>query len=206
VAAPLNRGRDADHFPMCQRTPSRLHLTWSAALLVAAALLQITGAHAQPQPITLTAACSDAGMTLTIRNAGPDDTAVMIGTVLANGRKYLIGELKLSATFPDGHVSGYTYSPPDYPAAIGGRLDPWMLTLPAGASYVMPVTPSQFRTSALGRLAAWPDPGRVQFTLRLMDPGRENVSPDAAGLLLMKVWHGVDALISNELATAGKCQ
>jgi hypothetical protein len=185
---------------------SRPRLSRSGALLAALALLPVSSAHAQPQPITLTAACQDARMTVTIRNAGSEDTALMIGAVLANGRKYLVGELRLSATFPDGHVSGYTYSPADYPAAIGGRLDPWILTLPAGVSYVMPVTPAQFRTSAMGRLAGWPNPGRVSFTLGLMDPGREKISPDRAGLSLMKVWHGVDALRSNDIATAGECR
>jgi hypothetical protein len=72
-----------------------------------------------------------------ITNVGSEDTALPLGSALANGRKYMIDNLNLRMKPTNGNGTDYHYWPHDYPVAIGGRLDPWFQALPAGATYGM---------------------------------------------------------------------
>jgi hypothetical protein len=105
--------------------------------------LAVSGrAQDRPDPITLTARCQSLQrLTLTLANTSASDTAIVIGTVLANGQKYLIDRLTLRATTQDGKREQYEYRPRDYPGVIAGRVDDWILALPARSSFVLPVEP-----------------------------------------------------------------
>jgi hypothetical protein len=72
-----------------------------------------------------------------IANVGTADTALPLGEALANGRKYMIIGLDLRMKPINGNGTDYPYSPHDYPAAIGGRLDEWFQALPVHAVYRM---------------------------------------------------------------------
>jgi hypothetical protein len=177
----------------------------AVALTVVVAASTRGRAQGHDSPITLDARCQGSQVTLTIRNVGSQDTAVIFGVVLGNGIKYLVSELTLRANGSDGSSNQYVYWPADYPNLIGGRLDDWIVPLPAGVAYVMPVTPSQFRVRSMGqRLSAWPTPARLSFTLALRTPN-PTPSSDVVGLKLFKVWRGAEALTSNEVAVPGQC-
>jgi len=89
-------------------------------------------------PVTLTLECVDsATIRFEITNAGSTDTALPLGSALANGRKYLLNGLNLRMKPSNGNGTDYNYWPRHYPVAIGGRLDQWFQAFPAGASYRM---------------------------------------------------------------------
>ena len=61
----------------------------------------------QPQrtPISVVLACEDSQrMTVTIRNGGTADTAVIFGVVLANGSKYLVDDMTMQVTTGSGRL------------------------------------------------------------------------------------------------------
>jgi hypothetical protein len=167
----------------------------------------VLGASAQdgPSPISFTVRCQNAQqLTFTIQNVGLEDTALIFGSVLANGRKYLIAGLKLQTELPDGREDQYDYRPDDYPVRIGGRVDDWIVPLPTGASYVMQATASQFLSKAHGRLSAWPKAAQISLRLPIRTPN-PNQPTDVVGLKLFRVWRGTDALISNRITVPSEC-
>ena len=74
---------------------------------------------------------------LEFRNPGPDDLVLNIGTMLANGKKQYPEAIILVITDSRGtfHEMGFAGGP----WAIGGRVDPFVLPLPAGATFSLPV-------------------------------------------------------------------
>jgi hypothetical protein len=68
-----------------------------------------------PSPqVRLSVSCQDSKhLTALVSNSGPEDTAVIFGTVLANGRKYLVDGLTLQVKRLDNEpVEEYSYRPP----------------------------------------------------------------------------------------------
>jgi hypothetical protein len=157
-------------------------------------------------PIRLTVNCQNSQqLTLAIQNAGTSDTAVIFGHVLGNGGKYVIDELTLQVDFSDGQASaGYVFSPSEYPVRNPGRLDDWIVPLPAGVSYLVPAMASQFRTRLFGRLSEWPKGATMTLKLPLRAPSAQQ-NPDLVGLKLLKVWTGTDALVSNRITFPTTC-
>jgi hypothetical protein len=141
----------------------------------------------ESQPVTLRLECVDsANVRFEITNVGAADTALRLGSVLANGRKYMIDDLNLRMKPPNGNGTEYHYWPRDYPVAIGGRVDQWFQALPARAVYRMPAQAEDF--FAFGRQPSFP-PG---YELSL----RWNISAETPKSLLPLVyWTGT--LISN---------
>ena len=182
----------------------------SVALLLLPALVPTSAPtqDRQPQPVKLLIGCHGSDrLTVIIQNVGNDDTAVIFGVVLGNGRKYLVSGLTLRATSPDGRIDQFEYWPADYPTSIGGRVDPWIVPLPVGTSYVMHASPPDFRSrirsGVFQRLASWPKPARVSLALPLQAP--KSTNSDMVGLKLWKVWRDAEALISGELVVPGDC-
>ena len=113
-------------------------LTVSAHSAVRATALSIPLQSPESPPITLTLECVDsATIRFEITNVGTTDTALPLGSALANGRIYMIDNLNLRMKPANGNGTDYHYSPRHYPVAIGGRLDRWFQAFPAGASYRM---------------------------------------------------------------------
>ena len=137
------------------------------------------GATATPQsvqppespPVTLTLECVDSSnIRFEIRNVGPTDTALRLGSVLANGRKYLIDELNLRMEPANGNGTDYHYSPRDYPVAIGGRVDQWFQAFPERAVYRMSAKAEDF--FAFERQATFPKgiPLSLRWTISAESP------------------------------------
>jgi hypothetical protein len=169
--------------------------------------LRALGPDVSKQPVILLAGCDNTQhVTLSIDNVGGEDTAVMLGMMLGNGARYLVSDLKLRAERPDGRTDLFRYSPGDYPVRIGGRLDPWIVPIPVGASYMLRASASQFmqanQAGGLGkRLADWPNAAQLSFELHLQTP--DSTSGD---FKLLKVWKGVEALTSNRIRIPGDCR
>src|SRR5690606_16099033 len=56
-----------------------------------------------------------------------------MGFILGNGRKYLANELAVEVRGANVHTQ-YNYTDPSVPG-IAGRVDPWVVELPAGSSF-----------------------------------------------------------------------
>src|SRR3954466_7173532 len=67
-------------------------------------------------PVTLTLECVDsAAIRFEIANVGTADTALPLGSALANGRKYMIDNLNLRMKPTNGNGTDYHYWPRHYP-------------------------------------------------------------------------------------------
>ena len=111
---------------------------FSAHSGVRATALSIPLQSPESPPVTFTLECVDsATIRFEITNAGTTDTALPLGSALANGRIYMIDNLNLRMKPTNGNGTDYNYWPRHYPVAFGGRLDRWFQAFPAGTSYRM---------------------------------------------------------------------
>jgi hypothetical protein len=96
-------------------------------------------AQADDEQVSIGLTCGfqegDVSLAVSIRNAAEMDTAIFLGVILGNGRKYLANELYLEVRGPSG-TEKYHYSDPSVPA-IAGRVDAWVVTLPVKANFLL---------------------------------------------------------------------
>jgi hypothetical protein len=157
------------------------------ALLVASAS---TVQHAQTVPLRLLLACSQASeltFRFTIQNVSATPTAAVIGTILANDKKYLPARLKLTvrrAGVPDVTVPYIDTTV----AFVAGRLDPWLITLPPDASYSITVPAQNFRHTPSLTKESFSAPADLQLQLVTREVGETN--NDMRGLSSIHVWVG----------------
>src|SRR6476646_4199777 len=77
----------------------------------------------------------ETSLRITLRNRDSVDTAVVLGSILANGAKYLADNLALDVR-TGSDVNRYQYGDPSVPAIVG-RLDAWVLSLPTDSEYTL---------------------------------------------------------------------
>jgi len=156
--------------------------------LFALAAIVMTGGHAAgaaaAEPLRLELRCVDAPalrFRMTIRNVGGEPTAVVIGSILGNDRTYVVGPLRFMLQRPGAGDDSVEFSDPPI-AGVAGRLDPWLIPLPAGASYaVMLSVPTALRD----RFSA---PAAIQVRLRTHEAGQPN--SDMQGVQFIHLWVG----------------
>src|SRR5262245_17565773 len=155
------------------------------ALFVASAS---TVQHAQSIPLRLVLACSQRSeltFRFTIHNVSPTPTAVVIGTILENDKKYLPIGLELTvrrAGIPDVELNYVD------PMVVGGRLDPWLIALPPDASYSVAVPARKFRLTPRLTEEPFSAPADLQLHLTTREVGRAN--SDMQAISLIHVWVG----------------
>jgi hypothetical protein len=169
----------------------------SVALLISAAL-QAPAAEQRPQ-LRLELQCQRPGVLLaTIRNDGSVDTALIFGVVLANGAKYMVGNLRLFIKTEGQPEYVRLYQPTHYPAVIGGRVDDWVVPLPVGASYGLLLRVADFQ--------GWRDLSTFPAsTLSVRLPVTGPSAHASADAKLFHVWTEQDALTSNVVQMPGDC-
>ena len=129
----------------------------------------------------------------TIHNDGTADTAVIFGAVV-NGAKYMVGDLRVTVRRDDAPDDFRMYRPKHYPVRIGGRLDDWIVPLPAGASYGLLLAVRDFE--------GWRSMTSFQAsTLEL----RLVVRAPSFGNTPIAVWTDRDALVSNQVHVPDDC-
>jgi hypothetical protein len=181
------------------RVAVRFQLSLDLAILVAFATV---GLRAGPQTPTdqllLTLACerpSDLTFRLTLHNVSTVSTAAVIGTILANDKKYLLGRVAFTVTRAGVADSTFDFFDPSVPT-VAGRVDPWLIPLPAGASYSVVVSiPEGFR-----ELLA----GIADVRARLTTRENRNPNLDVQGLRFIHVWIGT--LISDPIHLPDACR
>ena len=156
-----------------------------------------TTAHARTAPLRLALACSrPAGspFRLTIQNIDNTPTAVVIGSVLGNDRKYLPRGLQFTLRrdgMADTEVDWFDPSV----AGVAGRIDPWLVPLPAGTSYSIGVLIPE----SLRHFFSTPAAVRVRLTTQTVP----TLNPDLEGLRFIHVWAGT--LTSDWIPLPGDC-
>ena len=178
-------------------------LTITAPLFMGIALMQVRAA--QPSEIALAVACGLAPeeVTLTIRNTGETDNAVLLGLMLASGRRYLPQELIVEVKTPGGAaVEPLVYRSADPPGSLPGvflsRMDHWVVSLPAKASFTLTLRSSDFVSRSGRPVASAPGELAVRLTGR---PITFDLNPGATGMRDWRVWTGTT--VSNTLAFGG---
>jgi hypothetical protein len=131
---------------------------------------------------------------LTLQNTAATPTAAVIGTILANDRKYLPDQVDFTISRPGAADISFRYFDPSAPA-VAGRLDPWLIQLPPGASYSVRVSVPR---SAREIFAT---PGAIRVRLTTRELGR--VSTFLQDLQFIHVWTGT--LMSNSIAFPSDC-
>jgi hypothetical protein len=132
--------------------------------------------------LTLTLECRDPGhISFEISNGGATDTALVLGSTVGNGRKYMITALDLTLKSREGGRTEHHYSPRDYPSVIGGTVGDWVQAVPARAAYGMSATPGDF-FHGLERLTAFPPGAELSLRWAVRKP-----LPEA---MLLAYWNG----------------
>jgi hypothetical protein len=185
--------------------------------------LSLGDAKAQPSPpLRLTLACAEGAATgdprpatgdvrpatseprltfrLTIDNASSTPTAVIVGAILGNDKTYLLQRVELTVRRTGAPDERLTYVDPSV-AGIAGRVDPWLVALPAGASYSISVPARHFVSLPDHAPGEFANAVKVQAQLTTHDMDNPNL--DMQGLKFVKVWVGT--LTSEWIDVADGC-
>jgi len=179
--------------------PTNLRTLATIVCLAAAA----SGTRAQPaaDPLRLTLACeraTDGKLRFTLHNVSTTPSAAVIGFILANDKLYFPAPLRLTVRRNGVPNTEFEYTDPSQPAVIAGRVDPWLVALPAGASYSV-FLPGYFGPSPTSIRELFSSPADVQLHLTTQKIGTLG-SPD---LRLIHIWVG--ALTSDWIRLPDAC-
>ena len=175
-----------------------------AAIHLGLFLMLLQNAPPPPPPdIALTVACGSRPneVALTILNQSGSDTAVLLGYAFGNGAQYFPRELVVEIK----RAAGADFEPLLFagPGGIAaGRMDHWILTLPARAAFTLPLRATDFsaNTPGFNTLTAPPAELRVKLTGRSITA---DLSLDMSGVQLWRLWQGT--AVSNSLRLAAEC-
>jgi hypothetical protein len=147
---------------------------------------------------------SEPGAMLEVRNTGPQDAVLNLGIMLANGARQYPTATTLVLTDAEGKEHHAELAEPA--GVISGRLDPFIVPLPGGASLKLPLHISKCLWDASGQLEDFePDPNKhytvqAQFTGKGVSQAEAGL--DVKGIALMPYWTG--AVVSNTVAIGPK--
>ena len=148
-------------------------------LLAYLSCLAVLPAFGQTPQVEMTLQCQPVvnatNLRISLRNTGTIDVNLVLGITLGNGREYIAQALFLQVKSRDGDaVESFQYSDPGRSFIIAGRVDPWIVPLPAGSEFSITRPVTHFRPSAPGQLASRAgdplslDRGPMDLRLRLV--------------------------------------
>ncbi len=143
-----------------------------------------TTAQAQTEALRLALACSQASELMfrfTLENVGSEPTAVVIGSILGNDKKYLPNGLQFTLRRSGVPDTEFDWFDPSVPG-VAGRIDPWLVPLPVDASYSVAVSIPK------GLQYLFSTPADIRVRLTTQGVGKPNL--DLQGLQLIHVWVG----------------
>jgi len=122
-----------------------------------------------------------------LENIGKDDLALNVGLMLSNGRFQKPVAIKLLITDAEGHLR--ELQPRPFP--IGGRIDPMLVPLPAGASYAVRCALGQFVIGESLQSAAQLPAGAYRIKAKYDSrDGRQFNKSEVMSLLSARHWTG----------------
>jgi|ERR1051326_5645519 hypothetical protein len=154
-------------------------------MFLVVALLSTAVPAQEPSPPTVTLVCQQNAteFRVTLQNISAGPTAAVIGSILANDKKYLPGKFALTVHRPDRADADYEYVDPTIPG-VAGRVDPWLVMLPPKASYAITLPVHNF----VGGREPFTSPADLR--LRIATSPIEHVNGDMPALRLIHVWVG----------------
>jgi hypothetical protein len=131
-----------------------------------------------------------------LHNTGDQDLILNLGMMLGNGKKQYADRIRLLLTDPHGKLLHLEVTGP---ALIAGRVDPMVVPLPVGATFVLPIDLKDYSAPKEKIWALDLTPG--EYTLRAEYTGigvrQREANLDMQGISLMSYWTG--AVDSNTL-------
>jgi hypothetical protein len=185
--------------------PDRYQQNFSGALLMCLVLLGGLSAAWQPSLQVWGPALSGLQMTIYIdqaettqskvpkfrvelRNYGETDLVLNLGAMLGNGRKQYPSAVDLSLTDAQGKSRRLDLVLPP----VAGRLDPFILPLPAGATFSVPVVLDKYIAAATEDVDYKLKPGTYFLEAQFTGIGvsQQDANLDVKGIALMPYWTG----------------
>ena len=131
-----------------------------------------------------------------LRNIANHDLVLNLGVTLANGRNQYPNAVVLTLTDSQGKSRLFDLKEP---AFVAGRMDPFVLPLPTGAAFSLPIDLERYWAAASKEFDYKLQPGTYSLEARFS--GRSVTQPqanlDMKGLALMPYWTGT--VTSNRL-------
>jgi hypothetical protein len=184
---------------------SSVCITMSRGIVQAAVALAlfVPAVWAQPQPVRAwgppsaglqlgvsASAGSTAGafsVDVSFKNTGPDDVVLNLGHMLANGKVMFPDAVRLGLTDPSGRTCELHYFDRRYPV-IRGRVDDFIVALPAEAVYTLRLTSDRLWCAAAREPRTTLPPGRHRVVARFEGTGARTTNLDMKGIGLLAFW------------------
>jgi len=155
------------------------------AWLVAFNLMQSSAPPQANLSLALSCGAQPGDVRLSIHNFDQTDTAILIGIALANGRWYLPRELVIELRRSGStEVEELVYNGP---TSVAGRMDHWVVGLPAQASFTLTLRAADFIATSPARVVSPAEELKVRLTGR---PITSDLNVDMTGMETWRVWTG----------------
>jgi RNA polymerase sigma factor (sigma-70 family) len=134
------------------------------------------------------AGSADGDFRVILENAGTQDLVVNLGIMFANGLRQVPTAVRLHFTDAKGKTRVWQRKV----VGVAGRLDPFVVPLPAGGRYEFPCLLSEYIDVDVAGMDAPLAPGRYQVAVEFAGTGVpvEGTNHDSRGLALMPYWTG----------------
>jgi hypothetical protein len=188
------------------KSPKRFHKQLGAILLVSILLLNGSSAAVQQSPHKWGEAVGGLQMTIyldqaasvpsqspkfrvELRNAGENDLVLNLGIMLANGKRQYANAVSL--TLIDTHGKSRRLDLLG-PAVIAGRSDVFVLPIPVGGTFSIPVELSKYAAVATREFDYKPPRGTYSIEAQFAGNGVTQLEAnlDVKGIALMPYWNG----------------
>lgn len=153
--------------------------------------------------LCLSPSSEPSSLTLEVRNTASQDAVLNLGIMLANGARQYPSAITLTLIDAKGKVHQGVLAEP---AFVSGRLDPFIVPLPHGASLSLALDLTKYALSTSGQIEDLrldpTKPYTVQAQLTGKGVTQAEANLDVKGLALMPYWTGI--AVSNTAATTKK--
>jgi hypothetical protein len=166
-----------------------------AHVLLVIASLQAAGTASTDIRLTLACGKSVDEVVVSLHNPGPEDTAVLLGRVVA-GARHLPQELMVEATI-DQRTEQLAFRSAELPRSFASRMDHWVVELPVAATFMFTLRSGDFISTSGPGLPQQPRELAVRLNGR---PVTFDLNPDSAGMRQWRLWTGT--AVSNRLRLA----
>jgi hypothetical protein len=132
---------------------------------------------------------ANAEFSLALENTGDADFVLNLGSMLANGKVMFPEAMRLILTDPAGNTSELGFFDRRYPA-VAGRVDPFVVPLRAGSTYVVRTSLNQYFIPATNNFDFRLSSGRNRIAARFEGQPARSVNSDMQGVALLNFWRG----------------
>jgi hypothetical protein len=134
-------------------------------------------------------AADRAAFDVSFRNAGTKDFVLNLGTMLANGRVMWPDAVRVNLTRPSGETCERRYHDRRFPM-IAGRMDDFIVALPAGAVYTLRLTSDHLWCADPFEFETTLEPGHYRVEAHFEGRGAQTTNLDMTGVPLLNFWKG----------------